>query len=241
MALDRDRLAALLQKTAYAAPMADPMAPAGGASPMDPAMMGGAPPMDPAMMGGAPPMDPAMMGGAPPMDPAMMGGAPPMDPAMAEQLMAAGGGMPAASPMDPAMMGGASPMGPGPAAADVESVGAEQGPGAPEPEPTVSDMTITDLQSLIADTVAATLAEAQGADEMPGQVSDMQDEIAGLKEMGGAIPSDTPSMPAPEMPMEEGFAEEMPPEVAPEMALPKVASENTGVLMDALKKLNTLR
>lgn len=43
--------------------------------------------------GGAPPMDPAMMaqmqgGGAPPMDPAMMaqmqgGGAPPMDPAMA--------------------------------------------------------------------------------------------------------------------------------------------------------------
>ena len=44
---------------------------------MDPAMMGGAggaPPMDPAMMGGMPP-DPAAMGGMPP-DPAAMGGDP---------------------------------------------------------------------------------------------------------------------------------------------------------------------
>ena len=60
---------------------------AGGAPPMDPAMMGAAPSgaVPPGAMppGGAPPMDPSMMGGAPPMDPSMMGGAPPMDPAAA--------------------------------------------------------------------------------------------------------------------------------------------------------------
>ena len=57
-------------------------------------MAGGAPPMDPAMMG----MDPSMMGGMPPMDPAMMGGMPPMDPAMMG--------------MDPSMMGGMPPLPP---------------------------------------------------------------------------------------------------------------------------------
>lgn len=87
---------------------------------MDPSMMGaagGAPPMDPAMMaamggGGAPPMDPSMMGGAPPMDPAMMGGAPPMDPAM----------MGGAPPMDPAAMGAAPPAPPAPSAAPSEEI-----------------------------------------------------------------------------------------------------------------------
>jgi len=61
---------------------ADPAA--GGAPPMDPAMMGGAPPMDPSMM------DPSMMGGAPPMDPAMM--QPIIDQAVQAALAAQGGG-----------------------------------------------------------------------------------------------------------------------------------------------------
>ncbi len=192
---------------------------------MDPAMMGGAPPMDPAMMGGAPPMDPAMMGGAPPMDPAMMGGAPPMDPAMADQLMAAAAG--GAPPMDPAM--GAPAPGPAP-----EQVGAlAEDPAATEPK--VSDMTITDLQTMIADTVAAALSE--GNSPVEGQVSEIQDAIAAMKESEGAIPTDSPEMPAPMM---EGFDQEV--EELPEM--PKVASETSadeGLLLQTLNRLNTLR
>jgi hypothetical protein len=212
MSLNRDLLNSVLEKTAFAPPMADPMA------------AGGAPPMDPAMMGGAPPMDPAMMGGAPPMDPAMMGGAPPMDPAMAEQLMAAAGG---GAPMDPAM--GAPAPGPAP-----EQVGAlAEDPAASEPK--VSDMTITDLQTMIADTVAAALSEGNAPVE--GQVSEIQDAIAAMKESEGAIPTDSPEMPAPMM---EGFDQEV--EELPEM--PKVASETSadeGLLLQTLNRLNTLR
>jgi hypothetical protein len=75
----------------------DPAAAAGGAPPMDPAMMmgggGGAPPMDPSMMmgGGAPPMDPAMMmGGAPPDIGAML--KPMIQEAIQEAMQGAQGG-----------------------------------------------------------------------------------------------------------------------------------------------------
>ena len=232
MPLDRDKLARVLQKTAYAAPMADPMA-VPGAPPA------GAPPAMPA----APPMDPAAMG-APPMDPAMAG-APPMDPAMAEQLMAgAGGAPPMEAAMDPAAAG-MPPAGPGPAEAQVGAVGEEQGPGAEAVEPTVADMSVGDLQMMIADTVASAMTAQASGDEMPGQMSEMQDEIAGMKELGGAIPTDSPSMELPEMPMPdmqigEGMTEEVPDEAAmPKMAA--VQEDNHTELMDTLKRMRTLR
>jgi len=232
MSLDRDKLARVLEKTAYAAPMGDPLA-VPGAPPA------GAPPAMPA----APPMDPAAMG-APPMDPAMAG-APPMDPAMAEQLMAgAGGAPPMEAAMDPAMAGGMPPVGPGPAEEQVGAVGAEQGPGEVPPEPTVAEMSVPDLQAMIADTVAATMEAQASGDEMPGQMSEMQDEIAGIKELGGAIPTDSPSMELPEMPMpdmqmEEGMSDEVPPEAA----MPKIAAEqpDNSELLATLKRMRTLR
>jgi hypothetical protein len=200
--------------------------------------------MDPAMMGmppaGAPPMDPAMAGmppaGAPPMDPAMMG----MDPAMADQLMAGAPAMdPAmagAPPMDPAMAG-MPPAGPSP-----EQVGAVGAEAVAPAEPTVADMPIADLQLLIADTVKATIAEAGAPVE--GQVSELQDVIAGMQEDGGAIPVDSPDMPAPDASMMEGFADEVTNPAAtalPEGAIPKQASESEGELLKALTRLNNLR
>lgn len=231
MPLDRDKLARVLQKTAYAAPMTDPMA-VPGAPPA------GAPPAMPA----APPMDPAAMG-APPMDPAMAGGMPPMDPAMAEQLMAGAGGAP---PMEAAMDPAAAGMAPaGPEEAMVGAVGEEQGPGTEPAEPSVAEMSVGDLQAMIADTVAAAMEAQASGDEMPGQMSEMQDEIAGIKELGGAIPTDSPSMELPEMPMpdmamEEGMSDEVPPEAV----MPKVAAEQTpesGELLATLKRMRTLR
>ena len=199
MSLDRKLLASVLEKTAFAPPMADPMA----------------------------------AGGAPPMDPAMMGGAPPMDPAMADQLMAAG-----AAPMDPAMAE-MPPTGPAP-----EQVGAVAEEDIEPPQPTVADMSIEDLQLLIADTVKAVMSESGAPIE--GQVSELQDIIAGMNEQDGAIPTDSPTMPAPDASMLSGFSEEaVAPQAAslPEGSLPKQASEDAynGELLAALKRLNTLR
>jgi len=100
-------------------------------------MPNGQPPADPVMMGGGgAPMDPAMMGGGAPMDPAMMGGGgAPMDPAMM------GGGM----PMDPSMMGlppGMAMAGPAPA--------------------TIGQLSITDFQNMLADTLTLILQQTMG-------------------------------------------------------------------------------
>ena len=104
-------------------------------------MPGGEPPMDPAMAGG---------GGGAPMDPSMAGGMP-MDPAMA----GGGGGM----PMDPAM-GGGMPMDP----SMMMPPGMDMGLAGPMPA-TIGQLSITDFQNMLADTITLVFQQLVGGGE----------------------------------------------------------------------------
>jgi len=147
---------------------ADPAA--GGAPPMDPAMM------DPAMAGGAPPMDPAMM------DPAMMGGAPPMDPAMMQPII------------DQAVQAALAAQGGGAAGAGAGAGGAK----APKVDIGAELKDLKQQQAKIMDVLGITMTPSEVySDEQPEEAAPAPEAAAGpegtsaiqpISPMGSAFP-----------------------------------------------------